>query len=684
MRRIKAREAMNLDVPGMFESGFEDEVLEIEFDDGILKTTTRRTILSWFCWKLHREFPRTPMNVSHHIGNDFPDASTIPVTLSRIYKDLHYSYFGGNGSQGDHDSQYDREAVWKLIKDVGEDIYNTLSIELEEWHVSINAFHLLEIFDHPPIAEIRANIRPNQLSITAAYENTARVLMKDPDIAHNPIVMGLRSKQIKMAQFQQIITARGYLTDLDQMIFRKPITVGFFEGFTTMHDIMIESCSAKKALMFTKKPLQTVEYFNRKMQLSCTVVDKLLWEDCGSDMYMEIPLDRAILPHLEGKYYLNEKEQLVPIDLKDTAKLAGRTVKMRSGMFCRHRGEGSVCHVCFGELAWSVPRNTSLGHTSATELCREGSQRVLSVKHLDGSSVVEEIVISGEYLPYIDVCASEDDDGTTDGDIDASGSSLIKFNSRIQKMNPILVLAGSQERNVENAVNVGSITKDTVISHLNVHRFTSMREIQLRVTNLQGESNDIYIPVSQGARLASLSRPMLHYIQDNGYTIDEQGNYCVNLSGWDFAAPALSLPRRHASTLDFMASVETFIRSPSKKSERGNFSGKVLTRYFDPVEALLDFSDLVNSELWVHISHLEVILLSLMRPADSLDDYNLPDINDPIRFEEHLILMRYRSLGQQFAYERQPDTIEDPDSYLISNRPPGLLDPFLHPPVHEA
>ena len=699
MRRIKAREFMNRDI--VAEWPLDDERLEIEFDDGVLETTTRRTALSWFCWELHRQFPRTPLNMNHHIGNAFPSADMVPKTLSNIVRSLHYTYFTPGIEMANHDLCYDREDVWRVVKDVGNEIYNVLSINLEEWHVHINGFHLLELYDYPPLVEIRGTLQENQLSISNAMDRTAEVLMKDPAILHNPIVRGLRSKQIKMGQFMQIILCLGYRTDLDQVIFRKPITVGFFEGLTKMHDIMIESCSAKKALLFTKKPLRIVEYFNRKMQLSTTVVDKLIWNDCGSDHYAEIVVDSSLWSHLDGKFFLNEKtNKLTPIHSDNTAQmkaLKGQTIKMRSGMYCRYRGNGEVCHVCFGELAWSIPRETSLGHVCATELCREGSQRTLSVKHLDGSSVVEEIVIAEEHLPYIDVCAS-DPAMNDNADVEvmanvteemlgeaipqtARESSLLKFNPRLKKMKPILILQSSADKNTDNGTELAGITKDTVIERLNIHRFTAFREVQIRTTNLRDETYDAWIPVCQGARLGSLSRLMLYYIQEHGYTINENGDFCIDLSDWDFGAPAFSLPRRHASTLDFMAAVEAFIRSPAKKSERNGFSGKMLTSYTDPVAALLDFSDLVNSQLRVSISHLEVILLSLMRPADDPDDYCLPAFGRPTKFEEHRTLMQYRSGGQQLAYERQPDMIEDPDSYLITKRPAGLLDPFVFPEV---
>lgn len=687
MRYIKAREFMNLDIP--CEWPFKDERLKIEFDDGVIETTTRRTVLSWFCWELHRKFPRLPLNMCHHMGNDFPSADTVPKLLSNIVRDLHYVYFNPNAN-ANHDLCYDREQVWREVKDVSNNIYNVLSIFLEEWHVSINAFHLLELYLYEPIKEVRTDIQPNQLSISRAYDRATTILMKDPKLLNNPIVRGLRSKQIKMGQFLQILICRGYLTDADQVIFRKPITTGFFEGLTSLHDIMIESCSAKKALLFTKKPLRIVEYFNRKMQLSATVVDKLVWDDCGSDRYVDFPVNAANIRYLEGSLYLDEDEKLVPVRENDH-HLKGQTIRMRSPMFCKYRGDGAVCHVCFGELAWAVPRGTSLGHVSSTELCREGSQRTLSVKHLDGSSETEEITIDEEYMPYIQVSAADSDDAEAlevDESIlgeeipqSARESSLLKFNPRMQKMAPIMILPALADKNLENGVNLAGLTKDTIVERLNIHRFTSFREVQLKVTNLRGEISEVYIPVSQGARHGSLSRMMLYYIQENGWTVDEYGNFCIDLSNWDFAAPAFSLPRRHASTLDFMAAVEAFIRSPAKKSERNGFNGRMLTSYTDPVAALLDFADLVNSQLFVNIKHLEVILLTLMRPADDPDDYRLPPYDRPVKFEEHRTLMQYRSLGQELAYERQPDMIEDPDSYLIKDRPAGLLDPFVFPEV---
>lgn len=697
MRRITAREFMNIDVIGQWP--LPDERLEIEFDDGVLETTTRRTTLSWFAWELHRKYPRTPLNINHHVGNAFPSADMVPKTLSNIMRSLHYTYYNPGHGEIDHDHCYDREEVWKTILGVGNEIYNVLSINLEEWHSHINGFHLLELYDYPPLVEIRKTLQGNQLSISNAMDRTTDVLMKDPDILHNPIVRSIRSKQIKMGQFLQIILCLGYRTDLDQVIFRKPITVGFFEGLTTMHDIMIESCSAKKALLFTKKPLRIVEYFNRKMQLSTTVVDELVWDDCHSEKYSEIPVDSSIWPHLDGKFYLDEpSNKLVAIvsdDSQQMKSLKGKTIKMRSGFFCRYRGEAKVCHVCFGELAWSIPRVTNLGHVCSTELCREGSQRTLSVKHLDGSSVVEEIVISAEHVDYIAVCAA--DPAMNDNDdvevlsaateeaigeaIPASAreSSLLKFNPRISKMKPKLILQSTADKNSENGVGLGALSADTRVDRLNIHRFTAFKEIQIQTTNLRNEVYDIWLPVCQGVRLGSLSRLMLQYIQTTGYEINVNGDYVIDLSNWDFGAPAFSLPRRHASTLDFMATLEAFIRSPSKKSERSGFSGRVLTSYADPVTALLDFSDLVNSQLRVSISHLEIILLSLMRPADDPDDYMLPPYDRPIKFEEHRTLMQYRSAGQQMAYERQPDTIEDPDSYLITKRPAGLLDPFIYP-----
>jgi hypothetical protein len=670
MRRITAREFMNLDVLGNWP--LPDEKLEIEFDDGVMVTNTRRTIVSWFCWELHRKFPLTPIYMRHHIGNAFFTAQATLVAMSNIIRDLHYAYF--DDTLTDHqETSYDREDAWKTIALVENQIYNHLSINLEEWHTSTNAFHLLELFNYGPMKEAREAIKPNQLSITRAYERSSEILMKDPNLLHNPIVRGLRSKQIKLTQMLQILVCRGYLTDIDQIIFRKPITVGFFEGLTTMHDLMIESCSAKKALISTKKPLRIVEYFNRKMQLSTVVVHTLLWKDCKSERYATIHVDPGMFRSLEGKFYLTDKGRLSPITEYDR-HLIGKTLQIRSAMFCNHRGEGAVCRVCFGENAWSVPNRTNLGHVSSTEMCHEGSQLVLSTKHYDGSSVVDEILITEHDADYI--CVAMPD--LNNQESDNTDSSAIKFNRRLEKMEPLLILESRARAPVDNASGLPSVTKHTAIEHLSIHRVTSFREVQIQVRNLRGEEYTAHVSVSQGARLGALSKPMLRYIQEHGYTVMEDGKFMVDLKDWNFDEVVFALPMRHSNMLDYMSEIEHFIRSPSKKDDQRVSTVRKLKSYTDPVEALVDFHDLVSSKLSVNICHLEVILLSLMRPADDPDDYCLPDIDRESTFEEHGTLMAMRSAGGLLAYERQPDTIDNVDSYLIKKRPPHVLDPFVH------
>jgi hypothetical protein len=664
---------MNLDVIGNWP--LPDEKLEVEFDDGILVTNTRRTIVSWFCWELHRQFPLTPMYKHHHIGNDFFTAQATLVAMSNIIRDLHYAYFDENLI--DHqETAYDREEVWKIVGRVENELYNVLSINLEEYHSSTNAFHLLELFNYPEMAVIRANLKPNQMSITQAYDEATFVLMKkkDPQLLRNPIVRGLRSKQIKLTQMLQILVCRGYLTDIDQIIFRKPITVGFFEGLTSMHDIMIESCSAKKALISTKKPLRIVEYFNRKMQLSTVVVHTLLWKDCKSEYYADIHVDSGMFASLEGKYYKGDNGKLKIVTMADREKIVGTTIQMRSAMFCNHRGEGAVCRVCFGENAWSIPNNTNLGHVSSTEMCHEGSQLVLSTKHYDGSSVVDEILISEHDQAYIMVALPD----MSNQEADNADSSAIKFQPRLAKMKPLLILDSQPRPPVDNASGLAAITMHTAIEHLSVHRVTNFREVQIQVTNLRDEVYQSHVSVSQGARLGSLSKPMLRYIQQHGYEVMEDGRFLIDLKDWNFADIAFALPMRHSNMLDYMSEIEHFIRSPSKKDDQRVSTVRKLKSYTDPVEALVAFHELVSSKLHVNICHLEVIVLSLMRPADDPDDYCLPAIDVPSMFEEHGRLMAMRSAGGLLAYERQPDVIDDVDSYLIKRRPPHVLDAFVH------
>lgn len=649
MRTIEARALMMLSKEEML--SLPDEQFILEFDDGNIVTNTRRTVLSHAHWEVGRQYPDTPLLIHHHIGNKPLGQDVLLDVLSHYTRDVHNTY-------GDN---YDREELWLTIYKIVNDVYNTFIVHCEAYMTTSDILDYLEIFEHPGVVEANANVRPNQNSLDATYDKLTDILQNDKSLSGNAVVQAIQAGLVKVNQVNQIIGPRGYMTDIDSNIFETPILAGYFEGITSLHDSMIESRGAAKALTFTKKPLRQVEYFNRKMQLSSTNVHDLVMGDCGTAQYATIPMYKPLLKCMEGKYYIGDDGKLVAIRSTDT-HLVGKTLKVRSSLHCAYRGAASVCSCCFGELAFSVPRYTNLGHVCSTEMCQEGSQLVLSVKHFDGSSKVIDIDIGESDQRYV---------------AEGHRPSSLLIKPALKPFKPYLLMVPNG-KSIEGAEGLTNITSAANVDLMPIQRTTSFREVIFGTINAEGINVEEYVTVSVGNRFGSLSRDVLKYIQQVGYTITENGMYRVELADWDFSKDAFILPLRHLNMLDAMSEIEVFIRSPRDTSNDKRLGNtKKLIDYSNLDEALIDLNELVSSKLSVNIAHLEVVMLSLLRSATDPHDYRIPDINEPAMFESHSTLMEMRSLGAAMAYERQPQIFENVESYLVRNRPKHILDAML-------
>ena len=632
-----------------------DETFELVFEDGSIITNTRRTIYSWYHWDIVREL-NVPLKKWHHMGKGYLTVGTTLDILSHVAEDVHY-LFG--------DENYDREPLWKRIYETVNHIYNVFIVKVAAYQTSSNILDYIQIYRHPIVAEANDNLRPSQAGLDSAYAKITQATMKSPELDRNPVARAARAGLVKQDQVNQIVGPRGYMTDADSNVFSdEPLMTGYLEGVTSMYGTLIESRSAVKALIFTKNPLQVVEYFNRKMQLATSYVKHLVRGDCGSTEYVEVFMDVGMLKGFEGKYFLNESTgKLEPITIK-RRDLHHKLIRVRSATKCRHRHTGSVCYTCFGQLAYQVPYDTNLGHVSSSEMCQEGSQLVLSVKHYDGSSVVMMIELSEHDRIFI---------------YEGSDPGTLFFQESLANHSPYVVLDAVERPPVLGAAGLSSIRPTTNVYDLSIQSITKFRDIQVGYTNNKGERVESYISVSQGSRLGSLTHEFLAYVQSEGFTIMDDGSYRVDLGRWDFSKPVLALPMKHRNMLDYMSDIEDFLRSPQDtgRDSRTSIATPKLIDYDSVDKALIDLYDLVSSKLSVNVAHLEILILAMMRSGEHPDNYNFPRENETYMFERHRRLMEHRCLGGELAYERQPAVLEDVDSFLIRDRMPHILSPMV-------
>ncbi len=640
-----------------------DEVVEIEFDDGVLLTHWRHTKFTWFLWQVLKEFPHVSMSSDLHLHPhlDANDGYLTPKMsiniLSLITERIHDQATG----------PYDRETRDKAIYQCSGDLYNYLVTYLTKYTTSSNIEDYLELYMHGVVTDARKDVQPNQTSIDVNYKRIEDALLHARDLDHNNIAIAARSRCVNIDPINQIIFLRGFMSDICSTVFKYPIMTGYFEGITTLENSMKESRGAAKALAWTEKPLKTSEYLNRKLQLAAGSVIDLIEGDCGSEKYLTITLDKTIMRGSHRHYYkMDEDGPLLRLDKNDKSMI-GKTILKRSATMCKHRGNGGVCYTCLGDISYSIPKGTALGHTSVVEFVARGSQLIMSIKHYDGSSVVLVFEISELEKNFMRA-------GTTDD--------TIRLNPVMKKLKPKLLLPIGVEDTDPGVQGIIGLPPNTDKDLLHIFRLTKLNEAEILIEDSKSGFHEIHkITPSMTSRLGSLSKEMVAHILDHGYELTDNGKMVVDLEHWDYDLPFVKVPLRHLSTLDFLSGCESFIRSPAPSTSRKvGYTGPKLTEYADVSRAVTDLFNQVNEKMDVGMHHLEVIALTMMTPGDNKLDFNLPDYDRPVRFEKFDTIMNNRSFTGVAAYKGGTQYNKNVRSLIKGKRQRHLLDPIFYTP----
>jgi hypothetical protein len=548
----------------------------LKFDDGVIETNDKQTLFSSYGWDFHRENPDTPMLMKHHvksvIGNKRLTSDTHLKLLGSVMWSVYDTYVKKIPLINIKDYQKNeyklRDHLAEKVYRITNVIYNDLIYRLEEYVVSLSILDFHEVLNHPRIKEANANIQTifddipnehladhcklNRSQIQSAIDNThnviKEVLLDSSSFHNNSIANSAQAKLVNMGQALQCVGPRGFLTDVDSNIFPVPILRGFGQGIRLFRDLLIESRSAAKSLGFSKTPLQQAEYFSRRLQLMTQILKNLHMGDCGSESYLmwyvkddiyssalenedndglenvgkPVLKTKGDLPQLAGKIYMDDDGALKTIKATDTF-LIGRTLKLRSPLHCAHPDPAGICSTCFGELSLSVPEDSNLGQMCSTTLASKSSQNVMSVKHYDGSSVVESITLGSEAARYLKVAKD--------------GNSYMLSDQLKGKPCKLII---SQN----DALNINDINAAPSVEELNITRVSEIKQIGLSIS-LNGSNVIIPIDVNVGRRLASMTYAMLKYIKMVGWKVNDDDNFEIDLKDWDITKPMLTLPLKH-------------------------------------------------------------------------------------------------------------------------------------------
>jgi hypothetical protein len=638
------------------------------FDDGEeVITNSKETIYSSFAWDYHRLYKELPLLKTHHVAHylkkdeqgDYVsgnDTGTHIKLFNTIYWDLHAL------RNKDNPHNYDNDLSLQAFRGIN-NLYNYLS-KLDEYVESFDILDYLAITELPEVKSYFETITPDHDGINGGYELLTNIIQSDERLNNNPLVRAARNKSIKHMQLLQVVGSRGKVTDIDSYQFDTPIVRGYIHGFKTIYDTLVESRPAAQSLFFNKDTLQNTEYFSRRLQIQSMIVERIHPGDCGSQNYISFRLrgenydshgrltKKKDTHYFRGKYYLDEETNKL-VELKETDEhLIGQRLKFRSPISgCFHPDPKGICSTCYGALSSSVPTDANIGHLNAAFLMEKISQSILSLKHYQGSALIDRIELDTLQSRFFTTNKS-------------ANVYLIKEQWKGKDLKMVIpkheIVGITDLKLIEDVKKLGSITHFSEISN---------------VTFIVKENNindSTPVDIGMGRRKGSLTFTALNYIKQHGWDYDAKGNYVIDLKNWKPEDVLIKLPDIHVNASDLAREISSLIES--KKSML-----KSRDTIDAPSELLLDLHNCINNSLDINIALIEIIVFGSMIRDSSKNDFNLPKGDDRRGLGVSDITIVNRSLGAAMGYEDHTATIQSPSSYFHHGRPSHVMDVFVKP-----
>jgi hypothetical protein len=662
MIKVNARSLLSFTTEQLWDKLPHSEMIVI-FDDKELMTNGKEVLYSSYAWNYHRLYPETQLLSKHHIQTVLKGKRLGATTHLDLINSVLWTTYDIYKNQVEDTTKLIDDLA-KLAYEITNEMYNELTYRLEEFVTSLDIIDFIGVTKHPEVVEAFKTIVPTDEGIGNVNNVILKLINTDPVVINNPLSKVMRSKLVSQGQFLQCVGPRGFLTDIDSDVFKTPIKTGYVQGIRGLYESLIETRSAAKSLIFSTDPLQQSEYFSRRQQLICVNVRNLHKGDCGSQEYLDwhvrdvqyegiTKISDGDLKTLGGKYYLDEATNTLKIVNEKDSFLIGKTIKIRSSVAgCMHPDPYGVCEVCYGETALAIPAGANLGHITCVAMTAQVGQNILSTKHFDGSSVVEGIVLKPLEKKYLSA--------TING-------SMYYLNTDLKNKKVSLIIDASTAMGLTDVNLVSNVAK------LNITRVSEFDKMGILIAD-EHSSEMPTLNVSVNKRLASMTYNLLHHIKTHGWTVTKDNNYVIDMEGWDYTQPLLTLPMRHTNMSDHQSEIADLLEATVKEME---YRSAVI----EPVAMLIELHDLVNRRLHVNISILETILYSSMIVSAANNNYSLPKPWTDKGIGVMRMLLSNRSLSATFAYENHRDNLINPSSYVNGNRMDNLFDVLAMPEI---
>lgn len=626
-------------------------------DDGEIEGIIEEFTLSWICWAFHREYPKTPHLLSHHFSGRLLTPKTHLDILGHIQKDC----FLATEENKYAPLQPYNALVYKCFNE----LYNFMAGSLTKYITSISILDYIEVMEHPEIKalneEFKAKTYISPPDIKEISDKITYILDNETAFENNALQRAFKHRLVRINAILQDISPRGFVTDVDSVLFPKPIRTGYAEGIRELADYAAETRTASQAAMMQKAPMEDAEHLNRLLQLSVSRIAHVYRGDCGSEEYVEWYIENYTkLNDLDGMYYYDESTGgVVEITPSQDRHLIGKVILLRTVFGCKHPDRDTICAVCFGDLAINVYPTDNIGQISAIEFQSNQSQKLLSYKHYTASAGATGVYMGDTAREFF---------GFTP---DVKG---ITFKEGLDLTNAQLVIPRESFRGFE------AVQRVTNWKTISAARLSKVVEL-IYIPDKNDMTNTWGTTVADDDNPVNLTLEALKFLSKTPFEINELNEYVFDMNGWDVEVPLFSIPRVQFDVVKYLKYIERFVIGPKNVKEEKLES---ITTYKNPVKALKRLHDLVTTggpdkknPGSMALSHLQIVVLAMSCEDPENGDYRPPLNRMNGTFPGLRSIMHNNSPAVALAYQTQQQDVFSPTSYIGRPRPDHPLDYLL-------
>lgn len=636
-----------------------NSTLYVLFEDNkVVRLTSAEIVMTRYCLEIISVTPDLPILSKYAINNYYTNGIYTSKTLNKAFESILEDIV--NLYIVPVNNRELLKTVYAKMQETFNNIYNELVHAKTEYATSINIIDFLEIqFDEGLINSLQQVAEnPTVEAVDNTYQVLNDIMYNKPELRLNIIALGYVAGTINPNQIKQMLAARGYVTEIDSNIFEYPIASSFVLGMSNLYDLTIESRAGAKALYLSNRAVQESEYFARELQLVTMSVENLVDGDCGNRDYMKwfvrpaSMAGKSDISNMIGKRFFNEETGKEEIITKQHTHLEGQNILLRTSFKCKLEDKKSICTHCFGELSYGIHAHSNLGHISSTAVTEKVTQSILSTKHLTSSATSNDINLDKTAAEFFNVKGK---------------------NSYAFKANLINKVRTSYKMiiNQQDAFGIKDMQKGVDVYKFNPFRISRIESIIIMTENNDGKQDWYPIVIKDTNKYGSFTYDFLEYIVEEGYSLDDQDRYIIDLNNWVTTKPVIVMPLLEYNFLALAKNIKAVfkymdIRKGDKSSETQE---SMLQKLFD----------LVNTKLDINIALLEVIVYAFTIMSIRNNNYDIGRNAEDPQMMRIKGIMTNRSCGGSYAWEEVLSTILSPSSFNGRNAVDHPLDVLIDP-----